>query len=331
MKKEEILKKLRNAGGYVSGQELCEAYGVSRTAVWKAVNQLKKDGYVINAQTNKGYRLVESDTSAIFSKIAIESHIDTKRMGRELVFCAETGSTNIDAKMLAEGGCASGTLVVADMQTAGRGRRGHGWIAPAGQNIYMTLVLRPDCVPDKASAVTLVMAIAVFEAVRELLPEGECGIKWPNDVVANGKKVCGILTEMSAEPECIHYVVTGVGINVNQDEFPEEIRETATSIYIESAKKADRARLVARVMHYFEENYRIFEKSWDFEELADKYNGMLINCGRQVRVLDPKGEYEGIARGINKKGELVVERGDNGEAVAVYAGEVSVRGVYGYV
>lgn len=331
MKKEEVLKRLRNADGYVSGQELCEAYGVSRTAVWKAVNQLKKDGYVIAAQTNKGYRLLESDMSAIFSKTAIESNIDTERMGREIAFHAKTGSTNIDAKTLAENGCASGMLVVADMQTAGRGRKGHGWVAPAGQNIYMTLVLRPDCIPNKASAITLVMAIAVFEAVSEILPGSECGIKWPNDVVANGKKVCGILTEMSAEPGCIHYVVTGVGINVNQEEFTQEISETATSIYIESGKKADRARLAARVMHYFEENYEVFEKSWDFEELADKYNGMLINCGRQVRVLDPKGEYEGIARGINKNGELVVERGDNGEEVAVYAGEVSVRGVYGYI
>lgn len=331
MKKEEILKRLKDAGGYVSGQELCAAYCVSRTAVWKAVNQLKKDGYVIEAQTNKGYRLVESDTSVIFSKTAIESNIETKRMGREIVFHAKTGSTNIDAKALAEKGCDEGTLVVADMQSAGRGRRGNAWAAPEGKNIYMTLILRPDCTPDKASVLTLVMAIAVFEAVSELIPEGKCGIKWPNDVVAGSKKLCGILTEMSAEPECIHYVVTGVGINVNQREFPEEIMETATSVYLESGKEADRAGLAARVMHYFEKNYEIFEKSWDFEALADKYNGMLINCGKQVRVLDPKGEYEGTARGINKRGELIVERSDNGEVAVVNAGEVSVRGIYGYI
>lgn len=330
MKKEEILKKLRDAEDYISGQELCEYYGVSRTAVWKAIKQLAKDGFVIEAQNNRGYRLVEDDTSVIFSKTAIESYLDTETIGRSLVFHKETGSTNLDAKALAEKSEESGTLVVADMQTAGRGRRGRGWVAPAGQNIYMTLMLKPDCMPDKASALTLVMAISVMEAVRELVPVEKCGIKWPNDIVVNNKKICGILTEMSAELERIHYVVTGVGINVNQKEFPEEIRETATSLYIESGKETDRSRLVARVMHYFEQNYELFERSWDLEHLLDKYNSMLINRGRQVRVLDPKGEYEGVAHGINEKGELIVERSDNGETVYVYAGEVSVRGVYGY-
>lgn len=330
MKKEEILKKLRDAGDYVSGQELCAYYGVSRTAVWKAVNQLKRDGYVIEAQTNRGYRLVESDTSVIFDKMTIESYLDTDYIGRELVFRKETGSTNLDAKAIAEADGASGTLVVADMQTAGRGRRGHGWVAPAEKNIYMTLLLRPDCMPDKASALTLVMAIAVYEAVCEIIPTESCGIKWPNDVVVNNKKICGILTEMSAEPECIHYVVTGAGINVNQMTFPEEIKDTATSLYLECGKETDRAKLVARVMHYFEQNYMLFEKSWNLEHLRNKYNHMLINMDRQVRVLDPKGAYDGIARGINEKGELIVVRSDNGETVNVYAGEVSVRGVYGY-
>lgn len=330
MKKEELLKKLRMAEDYISGQELCEYYGVSRTAVWKAIKQLEKDGYEIEAQNNRGYRLIKNDTSVIFSKTAIESYLDTETIGRTLVFHKETGSTNLDAKALAEKGSASGLLVVADMQTAGRGRRGRGWVAPAGQNIYMTLMLRPDCMPDKASALTLVMAVSVMEAVQELIPDKDCGIKWPNDIVVNNKKVCGILTEMSAELECIHYVVTGVGINVNQEEFPEEIRETATSLYIESGKETDRSKLVALVMHYFEQNYALFEKTWNLEHLLDKYNSMLINRGRQVRVLDPKGAYEGIAHGINEKGELIVERKDSGEMVYVYAGEVSVRGVYGY-
>lgn len=330
MKKEEILRKLRDADNYVSGQELCEYYGVSRTAVWKAIKQLEKDGYVIEAQNNKGYRLIEDNTGVIFSKTAIESYMDTVQIGKSIVFHKETGSTNIDAKALAEKGEPSGTLVVADMQTAGRGRRGHGWVAPAGKNIYMTLMLRPDCPPDKASALTLVMAIAVYEAVCEIAPKECCGIKWPNDVVVNNKKICGILTEMSAEPECIHYVVTGAGINVNQEAFPEEIRQTATSLFIETGKKSDRSKLAARTVHYFEQNYVLFEKTWDLQYLREKYNAMLINMDRQVRVLDPKGAYDGIARGITDKGELIVERSDTGETVCVYAGEVSVRGVYGY-
>lgn len=329
MKNEEILKKLRDAKDYVSGQELCEYYGVSRTAVWKAIKQLEKDGYVIEAQNNKGYRLVEENDSHIFSKVEIESHLDTQWVGRGLVFHKETGSTNLDAKALAEQGEAAGALVVADMQTAGRGRRGRNWVSPSGKDIYMTLMLRPQCRPEKASALTLVMALAALEAIHELIPEG-CGIKWPNDIVINNKKVCGILTEMSAELDGIHYVVIGVGINVNQTTFEEDIRDRATSLYLESGMEINRSRLVARVMHYFEKDYALFEKTWDLSGLIDQYNRFLVNRDREVRVLDPQGEFDGIARGINEKGELIVERQSDGQTVQVYAGEVSVRGVYGY-
>lgn len=330
MKNEEILKKLRDAGDYVSGQELCERYGVSRTAIWKAIRQLEKDGYVIEAQNNRGYRIVESVDTDLFSKIEIESKLETAWLGRTLVFHKETGSTNLDAKVLAESGEASGAVVVADMQTAGRGRRGRGWVSPAGKDIYMTILLRPQCRPEKASVLTLVMALAVLEAVSELLPES-CGIKWPNDIVVNGKKVCGILTEMSAELDQIHYVVIGAGVNVNQETLAPEIQETATSLYIERNKRSNRAALTARILYYFEKNYAVFEKSWDFSALADKYNQFLVNRDREVRVLDPKGAYDGIARGINEKGELLVERKSDGQTIQVYAGEVSVRGIYGYV
>lgn len=329
MKKDEILKKLRQAEDYVSGQELCEYYGVSRTAVWKAVKQLEKDGYTIEALNNKGYRLVENGDKDVLSQISIESYIDTEWVGRNLVFHRETGSTNLDAKMLADEGAVTGTLVVADMQTAGRGRRGRDWVSPAGKDIYMSLLLRPLCRPEKASALTLVMALAVLEAIEEIVP-GCIGIKWPNDIVMNGKKICGILTEMSAELDGIHYVVIGVGINVNQTEFDEELRERATSLMIETKSTVNRSSLVGRVMHYFEKNYELFEKSWDLSGLMERYNTFLANKDKEVRVLDPKGEYDGVARGINEKGELVVERSD-GEKVLVYAGEVSVRGIYGYV
>ena len=213
MKNEEILKKLRDTGGYVSGQELCEYYGVSRTAIWKAVRQLEKDGYVIEAQNNKGYKLVEKDGADVFTRIEIESYMDTTWIGKKLVFLRETGSTNLDAKDLAEKGEEAGAVVVADMQTAGRGRRGRGWVSPSGKDVYMSLMLRPQCRPDKASVLTLVMAISVLEAVQELIPQ-TCNIKWPNDIVINNRKVCGILTEMSAELDGIHYVVIGAGIYV---------------------------------------------------------------------------------------------------------------------
>ena len=150
-------------------------------------------------------------------------------------------------------------------------------------------------------------------------------------VVVNNKKVCGILTEMSAEIDGIHYVVIGSGINVNHEQFAQEIQDKATSLYAECGKKINRARLTARVLHYFEKNYAVFQNSWDFSGLVEKYNGFLVNRGREVRVLDPKGEYDGVAKGINEKGELLVARKSDGQTVQVYAGEVSVRGIYGYV
>lgn len=331
MKKDEIIKKLRGADGYISGQELCECFGVSRTAVWKAVKQLEKDGYKIEAVNNRGYRLIEDAESDILSQAAIESYIETKWAAKNLIFKKETGSTNIDAKSLGENGAVSGTLVVADRQTAGLGRRGRSWVSEAGENIYMSIMLRPDCRPEKASMLTLVMALAALEAVNELQTEtARALIKWPNDIVINGKKVCGILTEMSAELDGIHYVVTGIGINSNQTRFDGEIADRATSIFNETGRKVNRAKLIGRTMHYLEKYYAEFEKSQDMSRLMERYNSFLANMDEKVRVLDPKGEYDGTARGINEKGELIVDRADGGREY-VFAGEVSVRGVYGYV
>lgn len=326
-KKEEIIRLLAQSEAYVSGQELCERFGVSRTAIWKTIKQLEKEGYHIEAVNNKGYRLIENDD--MMSEIEIARYMDTEKMGRQLVFYKKTDSTNLDVKRLAEDGGKEGTLVVADMQEAGRGRRGRAWVSPSGEAIYMSLLLRPSCAPNQASAITLVMAIAILEAVEELKP-GICGIKWPNDLVINGKKMCGILTEMSMEMDAIHYVVVGVGVNANQEVFAEEIANTATSLYLELGHKVNRSKFVASAMHYFEKNYQEYEKTFDLSGLVDKYNQYLLNRDKEVRVLDPKGEYEGVALGIDDKGELLVRKQD-GTIVTVYAGEVSVRGIYGYI
>lgn len=259
------------------------------------------------------------------------SRIDrnTTWLARNLFFYEETGSTNDDIKKMASEGAPNGTLVVADRQTAGRGRRGRTWISPAGESIYMSLLLRPRCMPNQASALTLVMALAVTEAMEELA-SGRSGIKWPNDIVMNGKKVCGILTEMGLNQTAIDYVVIGVGINVSQRFFEEEIAATATSIDLELGEKIDRTELIGRILYYFEQEYAEFEKMFDLTTLVERYNQYLLNRDRQVRVLDPKGEYEGLALGINSQGELLIKC-QSGDITEVYAGEVSVRGIYGYV
>ncbi|MCR5510563.1 MAG: biotin--[acetyl-CoA-carboxylase] ligase, partial [Lachnospiraceae bacterium] len=245
---------------------------------------------------------------------------------------------------------------VADMQTAGRGRRGRGWISPSGMNIYMSLLLKPAIPASDASMITLIAAMAVAGAVREV-PDASSGgyhevsgmadistgvsgtpadikIKWPNDIVVGGRKVCGILTEMDLDGETIRDVIVGIGINVNQDsreEFPEEIRETASSLRIElGTGEIDRSALIARIMDLFEKEYDEFIKCGDLSFMKDRYNDMLAGLGDRVRVLDPKGEYTGISRGMDERGQLLVET-DDGVIRPVYAGEVSVRGLYGYV
>lgn len=325
--KTKILELMRDNQDYISGQELCERFGVSRTAVWKAVNQLKEEGYDIEAVRNKGYRL--KSAPEVLSESELGSRIRTRWAGRNLSYLKETDSTNNDAKRCMEEGGVHGTLIVAERQTAGRGRRGKLWESPEGTAVYMTIGMRPEFAPDKVSMLTLVMALSVAEAIEE--QSGlEAGIKWPNDVVVNKRKVCGILTEMILEAEYIRCVVTGVGINVNQPSMPEEIAQTATSLFIEKGEKLSRAALIESVMRHFENNYDCFIGSLDLSELKEAYEARLANKDQLVRVLDPKGEYEGIARGIRCTGELIVELPD-GIVREVYAGEVSVRGYYGYV
>lgn len=327
-KKTQLLKLLRGSAVHVSGQELCERFGVSRTAVWKIINQLKEEGYEIEAVPNRGYRLKSAPD--LVSPEEITSRLMTAWAGRSVYHFEETGSTNIDAKRLAEEGAPHGTLVVADTQTMGRGRRGRSWESEDnGKAVYMTLLLKPEFSPEYASRVTLLMAMAVTSALEEVCEGQSVQIKWPNDVVLNGRKVCGILTEMSAEPGYIHHVVIGTGINVNQSVFPKELEESAASIYRETGREQPRAQIIARVMFFFEQYYECFVRTHDLSALREQYEAHLAGIDRQVRVLDPKGEYTGISRGITDSGELVVEKED-GTRCEVYAGEVSVRGLYGY-
>ena len=325
--KAEILRMLKSTGDYLSGQQLCEMLGVSRTAVWKAVGELKEEGYVIEAVRNRGYRLVEG--ADVITQAELASMLHTQWIGTRLVYFDETDSTNTRARKLAEEGAPHGTLVVADRQTAGKGRRGKSWVSPAGTGIWMSMVLRPSMSPMSASMLTLIAGLAVVRGVKESTGL-EAMIKWPNDAVLNGKKICGILTEMSTEVECIRYVIPGIGINVNIDGFPEEIRATATSLKLEAGRNIKRSPVIAAVADSFEYYYDIFMKTSNMSGLKDDYNKALVNKDREVLVLDPRGQYKGRAQGIDDEGSLLV-RQEDGNVSAVISGEVSVRGIYGYV
>ena len=260
--KAEILKLLRENDGYVSGQRLCEEFGVSRTAVWKVINQLKEEGYHVEAVKNRGYRIV--DIPDVMSEEELKSLLTGKTQwaGQEIYYYSDTDSTNIRAKELGEKGAPHGTLVVAGQQSKGRGRRGRGWESPPGSSIYMSILLRPGFLPARAPMLTLVMAYSTAEALR-----AETGakvrIKWPNDIVLNGKKLVGILTEMSTEIDYINHVVIGVGVNVNMASFSEEIAKTATSLRIETGQIIKRSTLIVEIMKHFEKNYEMYLRTED--------------------------------------------------------------------
>lgn len=324
--KTEILTCLKETDGYVSGQELCDRLGVSRTAIWKVIGQLREEGYDIEAVRSRGYRLCSAGD--VLSEAEIASVLQTKSLGRNIKFLDVIESTNNEIRRMAENGAPDGTLAIAEIQTAGKGRRGRSWTSPRGSGIWMSFLLRPEFAPEYASMLTLVTAMAVERAVREETGL-DCQIKWPNDIVVNGRKICGILTEMSTEEDSIRYVVVGIGINVNTREFPEEIRKTATSIALECGHPVRRAPLAAAVLKAWEGFYETFKKTLDLSLLKEEYNSRLVNMGREVKVLAPKGDYIGISYGITDTGELIVET--DGERREVMSGEVSVRGVYGYV
>lgn len=332
--KQHLLKMLREAGTeFVSGQYLCQQLGVTRQAVWKNMKQLREYGYEIESVSNKGYRLVARPD--ILYGPEIESYLNPDGFCKRVEYHGSIDSTNLRAKYLAEKGEPEGTLVVAEEQTAGRGRRGRGWVAEPVVGIWMSLVLRPVLPPAALSGITLIAALAVNRAIRE-----NCGvesqIKWPNDIILNGKKLCGILTEVSSETDYLHYAVTGIGINVNTVQFPPDMAEYATSIYQQTGQWVDRAALIGRFANIYGGYYQRYVQDGHMGSFIEEYDRMLANRNRQVKVYhgmveeaDPSAAETGIARGIDESGALLVEI--DGCYKRIVSGEVSVRGLYGYV
>ena len=247
---------------------------------------------------------------------------------KKIIYYEQLDSTNTKVSELAAQGAEHGTVVVATRQTAGKGRRGREWES-SGDNIYMSMLLKPDFETEKAPMLTLVMAYSVAK-VLGANGFSDIQIKWPNDLILSGKKVCGILTEMHLQGTTIHHVVIGVGINVNGQEFSTELMNKATSLYIECGKRLDKEKLIVDIVDTFMKEYDHFVEVGNLGFLQEEYNAMLVNREKEVRVLEPENEYTAYAQGINQMGELEVRLPDGTERT-VYAGEVSVRGVYRYV
>lgn len=318
-----ILELLRRQEGFLSGEDIGRELSITRAAVWKGIKKLREEGYEIEAVTNRGYRLTNPET--MYNKRELEQGLKTKTMGQTIYFYEETDTTNNRARELALEGAPEGTLVVAEKQTAGRGRQGKVWESPLGTGIWMSLVLRPQIAPTEASVLTLLCGLATAEAI-----EAETGlsadIKWPNDILINGKKAVGILTEMDCEMSEVHFVIPGIGINVNTASFPPEIAEIATSLYLECGKTVSRRRLVHKVLERLEEHYETFLWTGSFAAMLEDYRKHCITLGKEVHVLG-REPFFAEALDITPEGELLVRRADNGKEEVVFSGEVSIRGV----
>lgn len=327
MLKNKVLKILLSNDIHVSGQYISKYLGVSRTAVWKAISVLKKDGYNIESVNNKGYLLISKND--ILNQVEIEQSISVYKNPNlpKIIYLDKVDSTNNYARSLSDS-INSDFLVVSDMQTLGKGRLGRIWDSPAGTGIFMSLCIKPDIAIEKASMITLVMAISLCDAIDELYSENS-NIKWPNDIVMNSKKISGILTEMSSDIDGIKYIISGVGINVNNRKFADNIKEMASSLFLETGILMDRSTLIASIIHHFYNNFNIFLKTEDMTGLKEKYEKHLANIGKEVKILDPKGEYNALALGIDETGALLVNT--DGKIKRIISGEVSVRGLYGYI
>ncbi len=306
----KILDILREKKGFVSGEELGGLLGVSRAAIWKNINRLKEEGYDIESVSKKGYRLNDSADILNTNEIKYDNVIYVKKVD----------STNDECKRQAEKGCQSGLLVVSDCQTGGKGRLGRDWYSKPAEGLYMSILLKPNISPLEAPQLTLLAGMSVAKAIKKITGLN-AGIKWPNDVVVNGKKICGILTEMSAEIERIRYVVTGIGVNINNEVFGKELKEKATSVFLETGKKYKRNIFIDHIVSRLTEYYSLYCKE-GFAAFKDEYNSLCLNVGKIVRT-SGNIPIKGKALGVNDKGELLIETDTN--IVPVRSGEVSVR------
>lgn len=309
--KNKILDLLMDKDGYLSGEEIGNILGISRTAVWKNITKLKEKGYRIESISNKGYRLIDN------TDVLNEKEINYDK----LIYLEEVDSTNEECKRYANKGCESGLFVVCDRQTAGKGRLGRSWVADKNVGLYMSMVLRPEIMPVEAPQMTLIAGIVIRRIINRLTGL-KAEIKWPNDIIVNGKKLVGILTEMSAEMEKVNYIVLGIGINVNMEKFEGELRNKATSLYIETGKRFKRSDIINEFLKEFKPCYELFcEKG--FEPFTREYNENCANVNKAVKTVGGRNEICGIAKGVNEKGELMILSED--KLVPVFAGEVSLR------
>ncbi|GEK34138.1 biotin--[acetyl-CoA-carboxylase] ligase [Kurthia sibirica] len=320
--KHEILKKLQHAGTEpTSGQALADQLSVSRTAIWKYIKQLEADGYSFETIHKKGYILKNEPN--LIDAARIKAALDTPTFGQAIHYFDTLPSTQPVAHQLAQEGAAAGTVVICEEQTAGRGRMQRQWVSQKGKGIWMSVILRPDVPPYEAPQFTLVAAVAIVKAIEDVVGISP-KIKWPNDLLIDSLKITGILTELQADPDYVNALIMGLGINVNHmaDDFPDDIKDIATSLKIQSGKEIDRAHLVARILYYLE-FYSDKYVAEGFIPIKKEWENYSCTIGQKIKVTTVKEVFHGVAVGITNDGVLKVQLPD-GETKSVYSADIEL-------
>jgi len=314
--KSKILEILEKKGEYVSGEEISKEIGISRAAIWKHIKKLRELGYEIDSKTNEGYKLIKSPEKQI--EFELERLLDTKIIGKKILFFEEVDSTNNKAKQIAleEN---EGTVVISEMQTSGRGRRGRGWYSPKG-GIYVTYILKPTVSPEKASQLTLVSSLALVETLNSMNKNLNAKIKWPNDVLISGKKISGILTELSADMEKINYIVVGVGINLNTEK--EILPENGTSLKIEMKEEVSIKLFLKSFLEYYDSIYQEYLNG-KIDLIIGRWKDNSDTLGKNVKIIGINESFEGLAKDIDENGALILQTKE--KEIKVYSGDVSLR------
>ncbi len=321
--KGKIISLLKENGGYMSGEKISEELGITRSAVWKHINSLKEDGYEIDSVRNKGYMLTAEPDHLDEEKI--RSKLDVSAIGKRLVILKTVDSTNEEAKRLARSGGQHGLIVTSDSQTNGKGRFSRKWSSGPDGGLYFSILLKPDLPPSDIASITLSAGYAVCLAVREYTGL-EAAIKWPNDIILGSKKLCGILTEMAAQSDRIDYVIIGIGINVNNQSFPEEIAHKAISMRMALGRPIDRSDFFACVINKLDRVIGDFLISLSIDDIAH-FKTLCATMNRTVTIVRAGQEITGTACDVSPGGELIV-RLEGGKEITVTSGEVTVQGIY---
>ncbi len=318
-----ILKMLRNNRDYISGEDISAELGVSRSAVWKSIGKLRDKGYIIDAVSNRGYRLSEGIDLPISDEI--HRYLETECFGSEIVYMDSVDSTNNLAMTLAARGAVHGTVVTADQQTDGRGRLGREWISPPGTNLYLSIILRPEVSPAGASQIPVLSVMASIKALERTVSDLPFRIKWPNDIYCRGRKVSGTLCEMKAEIDRVNHVVVGTGININMKLPDDSIKDKATSLLVETGNEYSRVRLAVFLLEEFERVYKRWLIEGNLEFIIDEWNSFSLLKDKQIEVRTANRTVRGKALGIDLNGALKLELPD-GSVRFVYAGTATLHG-----